>query len=362
MGRKRMQVLPENPRILVVKFNAIGDLVMTTPAIRDLRVAWPDAHLALLVGSWSAPVMRHNPRLDEIIEFDPDDFLKRRWGALFRLLRLLRGKRFDAAIILHAPPLLHAFLWLAGVPLRFGMARGGKDRFLTASVPEDLDPQEYYGRKYQEVAALSGSVPGSPDPEIFAAEEDAHFVRATLAEAGIAESDTFLLVGPGGGRNPVTELAGKRWPRENFSELLRRLHADRPALKFVLVGAESDREDTSFLAQAVPGVLDMTGRFTLTQLSCVARASKVVLCNDSAMLHIGVACGTPAVAAFGPTSARQLVPPRALPYVWQSGIECSPCYRVGSGLAFPGCPIGFKCLRESGVEPIQRLVERALDA
>src|SRR5690606_35025325 len=95
---------------------------------------------------------------------------------------------------------------------------------------------------------------------------------------------------------------------------------DRPGLKIVLSGSESDREETGYLAARVPEAVDMTGKMTLPQLFCVARASRAVLCNDSSILHVGIACGVPVVAVFGPTSARQRMPVWALPYAWQSPI------------------------------------------
>ena len=70
--------IPENARILIIKTHAIGDLLLTTPAIRDLRSAFPSAHITLLVGSWSASVVRGNPALDEIIEVEDSVFLNKK--------------------------------------------------------------------------------------------------------------------------------------------------------------------------------------------------------------------------------------------------------------------------------------------
>jgi heptosyltransferase-2 len=356
-----MKRLPDTANILVVKFNAIGDLVMTTPAIRDLRSTYPSARLTLMVGSWSAPVMRNNPHLDAVLEFDQDIFLQRRWGDLFRLLRQVRSRRFDAVVILHALVPVHLFFLLAGIPLRYGMVRKGRSFFLTDAVPEEFDPGRYYGGKYQQVAALAGARTGSENPELPVSPEDEAAARDTLLEFGIRPGEAFLLVAPGGGRNPRTDMEAKRWPVAHYVGALRALKTAHPGLRIVLVGAESDRAETATVARAIPGTSDLTGRFTLPQLAAVAHASRAVLCNDSSILHIGVAVGIPVVVPFGPTSARQLVPARALEFVWQSGISCSPCYRVGSGVHFPGCPIGIQCQREASPELLLPYLERALE-
>jgi lipopolysaccharide heptosyltransferase II len=356
-----MKRLPDNANILVVKFNAIGDLVMTAPTLRDLRATYPAARITLMVGSWSAPVIRNNPHLDAVIEIDQNVFLQRRWVGLLRLLHEVRKQRFDAVVILHALLPVHLFFRLAGIPLRFGMARKGRDFFLTESVPEAFDPGSYYGRKYQEVAALAGARTGSEDPEIVVTQESENAARAMLAEHGIVQDEDFLLVAPGGGRNPRTDMEAKRWPIAHFIEAIRLAMNKYPGLRVVLVGAESDRSETAVVAREIPATVDLTGRFTLPQLAAVARAARAVLCNDSSLLHIAAAVGTPAVVPFGPTSALQLVPARAHEFVWQSDLACSPCYRVGSGIHFPGCPIGIQCQREASPEMLLPYLERALE-
>src|SRR5690606_34831875 len=95
--------------------------------------------------------------------------------AALRLLARIRKGRFDTAVIFHPSPFLHLFALLAGIPIRYGLARGGRgtrNLFLTAAVPEDLGPDTYYPVNFQRVAALAGAVPGSPTPEVHATAED----------------------------------------------------------------------------------------------------------------------------------------------------------------------------------------------
>jgi ADP-heptose:LPS heptosyltransferase len=314
-----------------------------------------------MVGSWSAPVIRDDPNLDAVLEFDQDIFLRKRWGGLFRLLLGVRRGRFDCAVILHALPPIHLFMRLAGIPRRYGMARKGRGAFLTASVPEAFDPERYYGEKYQEVAALAGAVPGPQDPGLCANPREEAKARLAMADAGLRDGEEFLLVAPGGGRNPVTDAASKRWPKENFVEVVLDLMRERPALRVVIAGAESDRQETGFLARELPGAIDLTAKLTLPELAGAARMARAILCNDSSLLHIGIACGTPVVAPFGPTSARQLVPARALAWVRQSDAPSSPCYQVGSGIPFPESEIGFQCMQAIRPAHMLPLLERALD-
>lgn len=354
-----MRRLKDDARILIVKFNAIGDVVMTTPAIRDLREAYPKAHIALLVGSWSAPVIRKNAHLDEVIVFDQQMFLERRWLDIAKLIVSLRRKRFDAAVIFHALRSIHVFVFLCGIRARFGLSRGSRSGWLTAAVPENLGPGRYYAENYQEVTSLAGASSGPPRTEVHADDEDRRVAQALLADAGLRAGEAFIVVAPGGGRNPKEDMAARRWPKERFAEVLLDLRERRPDVRVVLSGAGSDREETAYLASRLPEAIDLTGLVSLSVLFEVVRAATLVMCNDSSALHIGIACGKPVVAPFGPTSARQRLPEWALPFAWQSDLPCSPCYASG-GEMFPGCDIGYRCMKETGVPQIRPLLDRAL--
>jgi heptosyltransferase-2 len=350
-------------RILVIKTHAIGDLLMTTPAIRDLRAAYPRAHISLMAGKWSAPALRKNPHLDEIIEFD--DRILLRWrplGALSLLLDI-RRREFDVAIIFHPSPLIHAFAWLAGIPVRYGLTRGGESqherhaRFLTQGVPEDLQPNTYYPINFQRVTALAGATPGPAQLEVHPDAGDKAEANRLLAESGIGDGDSFLLVAPGGGRNSKEDVAARRWPAERFAELAQHAIATHPGLKVVVTGAASDAREAGIVSSKVPGSINLTARTTLGQLYVLTRRARAGLCNDSSLLHIAVACRKPVVAPFGPTAAAQRLPEWARRYSIQSGIPCSPCYIGGR---FPGCPIRFECLREMTAGTLHAGLERAL--
>lgn len=341
-----MKPLAADARILIIKTHAIGDLLMSTAAIRDLREAYPSAHIALLTGRWSADAVRRNPHLDEILEFEDRKLLDapRHPFAVAGLLARIRRKRFDAALVFHPLPALHLFARLAGIPVRYGLAREGRSsRFLTASVREDLGPDAYYPVNFQRVAALAGAIPGSPEPEAHFDVEDARDAGALLRAGGIGPETPYILAAPGGGRNSKEDVAAKRWPAESFAEAVREAVRRHPELRVVLTGAPSDREENRVVAAGIPGALDLTGRTRLRQLFALAKGARAVLCNDSALLHIAVASGAPVVVPFGPTLRERFVPPALRHLSIQAPTRCSPCYVGG---AFPGCAIGHRCMRE----------------
>ncbi len=348
------------PRILIIKTHAIGDLLLTTPAIRDIRLAHPHAHIALLVGKWSSPAVRHNPHLDELIEVDDDVLLGRRkpWmlvGLLWRIRRL----RFDKAFIFHPLSLIHLFARLAGIPLRYGLLNDRGSRHLTAGVREDLGPDTYYPVNFLNVAALDGVKTGEPHLEVYTSAEDDEAADRMLRGAGVDPvTDDFILVAPGGGRNSKDDVAAKRWPTEHFIEVLRDLRRTRPGLTVILTGAGSDRAEADVVAAALPHVIDFTGKTSMRALFGLTRRARAVVCNDTALLHIAVACGTPVVAAFGPTLRARFLPPSRRALAVQADIPCSPCYVGGH---FPGCAIGYRCMREIAPAVLRAKLESVLE-
>ena len=335
--------IPAKARILIIKTHAIGDLLLTTPAIRDIRKAYPDAHITLLVGKWAAPVIRKNPHIDEFMEVEDSVFMQRPILPVIKLLFALRLRRFEAAFIFHPLPSVHLFSLLAGIPRRYGLMTSGGSPYLTKGISENLEAGFYYPVNFQRVAALAGVPAGSPRIEVHADSADAAAVAELLASEGVGPADILLLVAPGGGRNSKEDVAAKRWPPASFEAVLKELRREYPSLKIALCGSEGDRQETGFLAARIPGLVDLTGRVSLTGLISVAGRSQAILCNDSAILHIGIAAGTPVVAPFGPTMLTRFVPPDVQSNSVQSAIACSPCYIGGR---FPGCEIGYQCMRE----------------
>lgn len=353
----RVSGIPKRARILIMKTHAIGDLLLTTPAIRDIRRAWPDAEITLLTATWSAPVVRNNPHLDRLIEVDDRVFLQRRWGGLMKLCLRLLARRFDAAFLFHPLPAVHALAWLARIPRRYGLVWQGDGFRLTAGHRQDFGV--YDALNFQNVAALAGAKPGSPRLEAYPSSAETAKVAALLEARGVAATDTVLLVAPGGGRNSKDDVAAKRWPSAHFTTVLAEFARRRPEVRIVISGAKGDRPETRHLAERLPSAVDLSESVTLGELIALTRRARTVLCNDSAVLHLAVAAGVPVVAPFGPTSRTRFLPEGAREFSPQATIACSPCYISG---AFPGCDIGYRCMQEITPETVLANVEAALDA
>ena len=281
-------------RIVIVEVNWIGDVLFSTPFIRAVREANPDAYIACLLHPRCREVLESNPRVNEIIFYDEERAHRGIIGKM-RLVHGLRRRRFDTAFILHRS-FTKAFLtYLAGIPERIGYATKRRGGVLTKAVeepPADLHKVDYFLR----LAEAAGIAPGSRSYEFFVTEDDRRAVRELLAAKGIAAAERVIVINPGGNWDP------KRWPKENFAWLADKA-ADRFNARIVISGAQKDiglAEDIRNLMRIEPVIV--AGATTLRQLGALMERASLVVANDSGPMHLAVAAGAKVIALFGPTS------------------------------------------------------------
>jgi len=337
--RAGLGVRGEQPRrILVIRVDHIGDVVMSTPLFRALRERYPRAHLTAMVGSWARDVVARNPHLDEVLVYDCPWWSRLRrdgrdggWPhvlvAYLRLLRKLRAARYDLVLdprgdFRH----IVLFAFLAGVRRRIGYGRSGGDYLLTEVVP--WRPELHTVDKSLALLAPLGIQGSSHRTEVHCAPEDAARIRALLASHGVGDDERVATLHPG------ARVGVKRWPRERFAVVADWLAVEH-GLRPVLVGGPDERgeaEQTSRLMKARPVVL--AGDLSLLELVALCRRSSLVLCNDSGPMHLAAAAGAPTLALFGPTTPTLFGYDGPMNASVYHRLPCSPCHHDHS------CPYG----------------------
>ncbi|MBI5834296.1 MAG: glycosyltransferase family 9 protein [Armatimonadetes bacterium] len=305
-------------KALIVKLNAIGDVVFATPLVAGLAEAYPGLDIDWLVGRHAAPILAGHPLLRRTILYDGPWAGSRLAGALetLRILPALRRERYDLAFCLHRSRAATLLTSLSGARRRIGFEHGGAERWLTEAVPFDAAAHET--RRYLALLAALGHDAG-----------DRPMCLGWTAEAAGEAADLlpdgpWVGLAPGGGRNPGTEMLIKRWPAERFAELARRVEAELGAR--VAVFGTPDEADLCAEVAGATG-LNLCGRTRLAGLAAVLARLSVFVANDSGPLHMAAAAGTPTIALFGPTDPR-LVAPLGEPHrhFWRPP-DCAPCYR-----------------------------------
>lgn len=329
--------LPPGARLLLLRPDHLGDLLLLGPALDLLARRRPDLRLTLLVGPWSRAVAERLPGGAAVETypfpwFDRGPRRARLWvaAALWREARRLRG-RFDAALVLRDDDSVSARLvaW-AGIPLRLGHGHGGPRPWLNRALPP-APPARHVAALNLDLAALAlGAAP--PPGDWSPADQPLGFAlspeeteAAALREAGAGSGVPWgIAIHPGSG------AAVKRWQAGRWADLACRLLA--PGEPLLLTGGAAEANLTAELAALLPDrrVIDLAGRTDLGTLAALFAGCRLVLGPDSGPLHLAVAVGTPTVHLFGPADARRFGPwgPTARHRVVASTLDCAPCGRL----------------------------------
>ena len=301
--------------ILVRGVNWIGDAVMTMPALRALRKAYPGATISLLVKPPVIPVFENNPDIDEIIAYD-EKF--NGFTGKLRLARLLRKRKFSMAILLQNAFDAALIAWLARIPKRIGYNRDRRGFLLTDPVPfNGEDRKVHHISYYLNLLASAGIPAGFEEPVVHLSLEERLQARAVLSEL----SRPILGINPG-----ATFGSSKRWFPGRFAEVANWFRRDTGG-NVVIFGSQGEVALAHEIDKLIPeGKLFLAGKTSLRQLAALISECDVMLANDSGAMHIACAVGTPTLAIFGSTDPKLTGPVGEGHDVIKKDFSCSPCF------------------------------------
>lgn len=299
MGNQNRQ-----PKILIVRLGAIGDVIHTLPALAALRRALPEAHLAWAVERGGpAKLLQDNPCLDELIELDLRGWRKnltkvQTLSAIRSSVARLRSTRFDLSLDFQGLLKSAMVARMAGIPRRIGFAkevlREPASRWLLTEQVTANDDDHVIKKNLQLVKHLGCHVSGEYEFPIRIDATDEQFADEQIEQNGGA----LAILNPGGG------WATKLWHTSEFAAI-----ADRLWEAYGIRSAVTYGPGELSIAQAVVGQARNRAAFaldsTLKQFLALARRAKLFLGGDTGPMHLAAAAQTPIVAIFGPTEARR---------------------------------------------------------
>jgi len=289
MGDKEIKKLKEsreNLRILLVRDDRIGDLVLATPALRALRETYPKSHIAMLVNTYAKDIVVGSPDLDEVLVHNRDGFLK--------LLKEIKEKKFDVVIVLF-PTFKTALLGFLGrIPLR--ISTGFKfyqflfNRLVYLRRSQSLKHEIEYNL---ELVRLIGADTKDKNPAVVINKEDEEFVDRFLKDAGIKSDDLLI------GLNPGSGLSARKWKEENFAELAKNLSKKLNA-KILILWGPKDKELAKKVSDLSGGVAKLAFETNLRQLAALMKRCTLIVTNNTGPMHIAAAAGATMVEIFDP--------------------------------------------------------------
>jgi len=339
--------------ILAIRLDYLGDLLMTTPALRALKQARPERRLTLLTSPGAAAAAAYVPEIDDAIayaapwmkssvEHDPQHDLA--------MVERLRSQRYDAAVIFTVysqNPLPAAMLChLAGIPLRLAHCRENPYQLLTHWV-RDIEPQEQIRHEVRRQLELVAAVGARTDDQRLSFRvrpDDAAWARALLQQLDIDRGRPWIVMHPG------ASAPSRRYPPALWKEAALLL-ARRLRCPLLFTGSAQEAELVELARDGVPGTHSLAGMLDLGKLAALIALAPLLISNNTGPAHLAAALGTPVVDLYALTNPQHTpwqVPSRVL----FEDVPCRFCYKSV-------CPHGHqRCL--SGVAP-ERVAGAALE-
>jgi ADP-heptose:LPS heptosyltransferase len=340
LGLPRRRFVAPPKRILLLRLERIGDLLMTLDAIAAVRRLAPEAEIDLVVGSWNESLARLIAGVTRVRTLDAP-WLARE-GEGLQLAALVRHageqwapRNYDIAINFEGDVRSHVLMARSRAPVRVGFDMAGGGPLLSHRV--SFDPARHTAwnalRIVETAAPLlagrdaTGEVPAEPARRPTLAPPEPHLerVRERLRDPAL-DSRPLIGLNAGGGR------AVKQWPPERFGAAVGRLAAETGAV-VVLTGAAGDRALVEAARAAVPAhvpVVDLVGEADLVLLAAWLSRCRIVVTGDTGPMHLAAAVGTPVVAVFGPSDERRyapLVEPHRI-VARRADLPCAPCNQI----------------------------------
>ena len=335
-------------RILAIRLDNLGDVLVTTPALHAIKTSLPDAKLTLLASPVGAQVACLNPDLDDVIVYsapwmDPWHKLPQDSQREQQMIATLRERQFDGAIIFTSfrqSPLPAAYLcYLADIPLRVAASIDGPGSLLTTrhKHPERKSGWMHEVERGLDLVGAIGLTTDERDLVLQVPEEARQSVDKLLAERPINRSRPLVVVHPG------CSMPARTYPWEMYAEVVNLLVEQLDAT-VMLTGAQDEQELVERIKGCLhenvcPFVYSMVGMLSFPELCALIQVADGTITNNTGPMHIAAAVKTPVVALFALTNPPEQWGPWQVPHrLLNVDVPCRICYsRV--------CPYQHECLR-----------------
>lgn len=327
---------PQN--ILVRMPNWIGDLIMATPLLTDLRKAFPRASITAMCKAPLCKLLEEDEAIDELFCFTKpsNDFARRQERDI--IAKLQAGK-YDAGILTTNSFSSAWWFWQGRVGRRIGYSAHFRRLLLNDPLPFPKD-KEHLVHSFKRLLQPLGIPFSETMPRLFVTDKEVEKSKQLLYQRGYVLGKRLIGINPGAAYG-----SAKCWPPERFRALAMRLLLESDAY-IVFFGDAATAGLVKEIVQGLPEkVIDLAGVTSLRELSCIIKDCTVLVTNDSGPMHIGAAFGTPLVALFGSTDPAVTGPYGRSGSVLCKQVECSPCFKRV-------CPIDFRCMKQIEVDEV----------
>ncbi len=346
--RRKDLTYAEIRRIAVIKLDHIGDVILSIPAIANLRAHFPRAHICMIANSSSRLIASYIPHLDEILCYDARFF--DRSGSL-RMLDFPRGLRFardmrkrDFDLIVDLRGSFASLLYGVIAESRFRIDRG------TYLIQRKLGRTSLKSEHEAEVNLDMLARAGVPTPlrDLSLDLPQEYKDSADVLLGNYNQRLPIIAVHPGG------PSLIKRWPAERYAQLADHLSREHNARIILVGGKGEERIAGSILSRMDENATDLSGQTRLGQLAAVLQKADLFIGNDSGPMHLAAACGTRVIGLFGPTSPQRFGPYGEHCAALRMEKDCLPCMQDKCKRP------GYRCIDRISVDDVTILARRMM--
>jgi heptosyltransferase-3 len=337
-------MLGDIQKILIIKLRYIGDVLLTTPVLKNLRLNYANVRMDIMVNKGTDEVLKHNQDINTVIHVERNSLIRQ-----LRFVRELRGEKYDLVIDLTDSDRSAILSLMSGAPIRVGYNSESRwrGRCYTHVVPASRD--KMHTVDYQlEALRLLGVPVKSSELVLPLGQEDRVFADRIIGEYKLNDGRPIILIHPG------ARWWFKSWPLEYFSKLADVIQQD---LKYhvIFAGSPSDQDVVNKIKNSMSAkVVSLVGKTTILQLAALLKHCRLFIGNDNGVMHVASAVGTPVIAFFGLTDPLIWGPRGSGHTVLYKGIDCGPCFTNG-------CIRGdHSCMRLITVEEVLEAVKKIL--
>ena len=338
------------PKNIIVRMpNWIGDLVMATPILTDLRFAFPDASITAMVYEKIGPLIEADPAIDELFLFSRAKGMIRRIRQR-NIVEKLRDGNYDLGLLLTNSFSSAWRFWQGGVKNKVGFSGDGRSFLLDQAVPFPKERKtQHLVLTYKALLKHIGIPRSETAPRLFLKKDEKEGAWDFVKRFDIPAEAKLIGINPGAAYG-----SAKCWLPERFREVAKRLIDEDPSHFVLFFGDLSHKQLINEICTGLPArAVNLAGQTDLRLLLALISICSVFLTNDSGPMHIADSLAIHLVALFGSTDPIATGPYRHSQAVMQKKVPCSPCFRRV-------CPIDFPCMKGLTVEDVFKRVLETL--
>lgn len=334
-------------KICVRMPNWLGDAVMGTPVLEDIKRAFPDCTLTVLCHSAIKVLLEATPHIDEFIVFPADK--KRDTTEKKRIFKELQKGQFDAGILLTRSFSSAWWFYRGAISRRIGFKDHFRALLLTdaLNIPEN-EELEHQVITYKRLLEPLGIPQSTTKPTLYITEQERGTCQKHLSDLGIEPHHLLIGMNPGAAFG-----SAKCWPADRFKELTARLLA-HPDVRVIFFGDSVSKPLVDDITRPFGDkVANVAGKTSLRSFTTLLSLCNCLVTNDSGPMHVAAALSTPLVAIFGSTNEIKTGPYGGGTIVHKHTL-CSPCYKRT-------CPIDFRCMTSITVDDVYSAILNTVD-